>query len=212
MRRAVSDEDKQTRRGDLLAAAKLLFAERGFNATTIADVARKAGVSYGVVYWYFDSKDDLFHALMEAEEEALRARIAGALTPSKVDDLRASLREAVQATFEYFDDDRASARLLFRESFSVSDDYERHLFGIYGRFIVELEEGVRSAQKRSLAREAPPRVVAFSAAALISQMALRRLSTDDGMTAKQAAEFTVDLLIDGLRPRPERRRRAPRKE
>jgi len=201
MRRAVSDEDKEQRRRALLAAAKRCFAERGFNATTIADVARAAGVSYGVVYWYFESKDDLFHALMSDEEAALRQRITGALdNEAAKTDLRVALREAVQATFEYFDEDRASAALLFRDSFTLSDDFERHLFGIYGRFMDEIEGAIRLAQKAGAARDAPAQLVAFSAAALISQMALRRLSTDDGMSAAEAAVFTVDLLIDGIRP------------
>lgn len=209
MRRAVSDADKERRRRELLAAAKSLFAERGFQATTIADVARQAGVSYGVVYWYFDSKDDLFHALMADEEAHLRERIAEALAAAPPDaSLRRALRDAVRATFEYFDEDRSSAALLFRDSLTLSDDFERHLFGIYGRFTDELESGLRTAQDAGGVRPAPSRLVAFSAAAIIGQMALRRLSTDDGLTADEAAAFTVDLLLDGLRPRP--RARAPR--
>ena len=201
MRRAVSDADKEQRRRDLLAAAKRLFAERGFPATTIADIARAAGVSYGVVYWYFESKDDLFHALMAEEEAALRRRITDSVDTSEATDLRAALHDAVQATFEYFEDDRASAALLFRDSLTLSDDFEQHLFGIHGRFTDELEGAFRDAQHAGLARRTPPHLVAFSAAALISQMALRRLTTDDGLTAAEAATFIVDLLVDGLRPR-----------
>jgi hypothetical protein len=115
--------------------------------------------------------------------------------------LRRGLRDAVRVTFEYFDEDRASAELLFRDSLTLSDDFERHLFGIYGRFIDELETGVRSAQDTGGVRAAPSRLVAFSAAAIIGQMALRRLTTDDGLTADEAAAFTVDLLLEGLRPR-----------
>lgn len=40
-------------------------------------------------------------------------------------------------------------------------------------------------------------------AALISQLALRRLSTDDGLSAEVVADFVVTLLLDGLRPRPQ---------
>lgn len=203
MRRAVSDEDKEARRTDLLEAAKKLFAERGFQATTIADVARTAGVSYGVVYWYFDSKEDLFHALMAEEETRLRERISSSVGEQQATEpsLRAGLTDAIRATFEYFEEEPASATLLFRDSISLSDDFQRHLFGIYGRFIDQLEAGFRTAQSSGGVRTGPSRLVAFSAAALIGQMALRRLSTDDGLTAAQAATFVVDLLLDGLRPR-----------
>ena len=63
MRRAVSEEDKSLRRDAILAAAKKVFAKKGFHATTMADIAKAARLSYGSVYWYFDSKDALFHAL-----------------------------------------------------------------------------------------------------------------------------------------------------
>ncbi|MHB8458379.1 MAG: helix-turn-helix domain-containing protein, partial [Acidimicrobiales bacterium] len=67
MRRAVSDEDKASRRQDILASAKQVFAERGYHATTIADIACTAGLSYGSIYWYYDSKETLFLELMSAE-------------------------------------------------------------------------------------------------------------------------------------------------
>ena len=58
-RRAVTDEDKSQRRDEIMAAAKEVFAGKGFHATTIADIAKQAGLAYGLIYWYFDSKDEL---------------------------------------------------------------------------------------------------------------------------------------------------------
>jgi AcrR family transcriptional regulator len=64
LRRAMSDEEKEERRGEILAAAKKVFARKGYHGTTIAEIAKTARLSYGSIYWYFDSKDALFHALM----------------------------------------------------------------------------------------------------------------------------------------------------
>jgi AcrR family transcriptional regulator len=55
---------KDARPGELAAAALDLFVERGFAATRLDDVARRAGVSKGTLYLYFDSKDDLFKAVI----------------------------------------------------------------------------------------------------------------------------------------------------
>jgi AcrR family transcriptional regulator len=54
----------------LLAAAAEVFAERGFKDASADEVAAGAGYSKGAAYWHFESKDDLFFALMDATVEA----------------------------------------------------------------------------------------------------------------------------------------------
>ncbi|MGD8796421.1 MAG: helix-turn-helix domain-containing protein, partial [Thiohalophilus sp.] len=55
---------KAERPGEIVAAALELFVEHGFAATRLEDVARRAGVSKGTVYLYFDSKEALFEAVV----------------------------------------------------------------------------------------------------------------------------------------------------
>lgn len=202
LRRAVSDEDKELRREAILGAAKRVFSEKGYAATTVADVARAAGLSYGTIYWYFDSKEELFDALMDSGEEELRTRILAALKEGGPTDLEGALRTSVQATFEYFEEDREATRLLFRDSYALGGRFERHLLRIYERFVGDLEATIREGQRSGVIRRVEPRMVAFCLAALIGQLAYRRLTTDDGMSAGQLADFVVSLVMDGLRARP----------
>jgi AcrR family transcriptional regulator len=201
-RRAVSDEDKSARRDEIMAAAKEVFARKGFHATTIADIAKQAGLAYGSIYWYFDSKDELFHALMAVEEAALRAHVAASVgAPREGVDGVAPFRTAVQATFEFFEADKATVKLLFRDAYALGDRFEKHLGGIYERFIDDIQTFVVAAQQCGEVVAAPPRMVAYTLAALIGQLAHRRLSTDDGVTAAEVADFVVALVLNGLRPR-----------
>lgn len=200
-RRAVSDEDKSQRRDEIMAAAKKVFARKGYHATTIADIATEAGMAYGSIYWYFDSKDELFHALMAVEEQALRAHVAAALEARSASGTGAPFRTAVQATFEFFEADKATVKLLFRDAYALGDRFEKHLGGIYERFIDDIEKFIVVAQQRDQVVIVPPRMVAYTLAALIGQLAHRRLSTDDGVTAAEVADFVVSLVLDGLRPR-----------
>lgn len=57
---------KDARPGELMSAALAVFAERGFAATRLEEVAQRAGVSKGTVYLYFDSKEALFKAAVES--------------------------------------------------------------------------------------------------------------------------------------------------
>ena len=73
---------REERAGDLLAAATELFLAKGYDKTTMADISAAAGVARGNVYWYFDSKDDIFAAVMDRmlgrEIRTLSAEQAGA--------------------------------------------------------------------------------------------------------------------------------------
>ena len=62
----------------LVAAARELFAQRGFNGTSIEDVLRRAAVSRGALYHHFPSKEALFRAAYEAVERDLTASVVKA--------------------------------------------------------------------------------------------------------------------------------------
>lgn len=102
-RPAVSDDDKLQRRDEIMAAAKKVFARNGFHATTIADVAKEANLPFDAVYQYFDSRDALFHALIAAEEYALRTHVAVALAASgaRFGYAEAPFRATLRAIFEF---------------------------------------------------------------------------------------------------------------
>ena len=72
---------KESRPAELMAAALELFAERGYAATRLDDIASRAGVSKGTLYLYFGNKQELFEALVRENIVALldrfRAEIAG---------------------------------------------------------------------------------------------------------------------------------------
>jgi AcrR family transcriptional regulator len=56
--------DADATRAALLTAARDLFAERGFDQTTVRDIAARAGVNQALLFRYYGSKDGLFHAIM----------------------------------------------------------------------------------------------------------------------------------------------------
>jgi AcrR family transcriptional regulator len=58
-----TERAKAARREDILAAARRVFASRGFRGTTIADIADDAGIALGTIYLYFPSKEGVFAAL-----------------------------------------------------------------------------------------------------------------------------------------------------
>lgn len=73
-------------RARILAAARALFAERGFFACKVADIAHRAGMSPGNVYWHFDSKEAILRAILAdglGAVEAMTAEVAEAYGPAR---------------------------------------------------------------------------------------------------------------------------------
>jgi AcrR family transcriptional regulator len=79
---------KEARPAEILTAALACFAERGFAATRLDEVARQAGVTKGTLYLYFNNKEDLFKAAARQaiipNLERLEAMISAAAAPSSV--------------------------------------------------------------------------------------------------------------------------------
>jgi TetR/AcrR family transcriptional regulator, fatty acid metabolism regulator protein len=68
---AVEDKRRQ-----LLDAAVRVFARKGFHASRVGDIAEEAGVAHGLLYHYFDSKDEVLEAIFRENWSVLVARIA----------------------------------------------------------------------------------------------------------------------------------------
>jgi len=62
-------QSEKDRRGQILRAARSVFIEKGFLAARVEDVARRAGLSKGAVYFYYTSKRELFLSLVREEQE-----------------------------------------------------------------------------------------------------------------------------------------------
>ncbi len=59
-------QDREEKRAELLAEARRLFIEHGYEATSMAALARAAGVAGNTIYWYFTDKDDVLVAVLDA--------------------------------------------------------------------------------------------------------------------------------------------------
>jgi len=107
--RAKRTRDPERKRTRLMAVARTLFAERGFASTTTADIARRAGVSEGIVFHHFGSKAELLVAVAADYGRGLaEAMFAAAPPPGEPPSAEPMLR----AAFDYVREHGALARLL----------------------------------------------------------------------------------------------------
>jgi TetR/AcrR family acrAB operon transcriptional repressor len=68
-------EDAQVTRALILDAAERVFHRRGVSRTTLQEIAQEAGLTRGAIYWHFENKGELFHAMMERVTLPMMARM-----------------------------------------------------------------------------------------------------------------------------------------
>jgi TetR/AcrR family transcriptional regulator, transcriptional repressor of aconitase len=76
----ISEEKRQARRDQILAASWRCFSRRGLHGTSMEDIVREANLSFGAVYLYYESKDELILAACSAAFEGMRALMVPILT------------------------------------------------------------------------------------------------------------------------------------
>ena len=101
----------EERRSQLFDEALSLFAERGYAATTMDDIAEAAGVTKPLVYQHFDSKRALYLELLDVFSHALIDRIAGAVADAEGP--RQQVEMGMAAYFEMMVDNEHAFRLIY---------------------------------------------------------------------------------------------------
>lgn len=183
-----------------LAAAHALFAERGYAAVTMDEIAAAVGVTKPLLYNYFGNKERLYIACMERAGDSLLATIGEAV--GKTENPGDALGIGVRAFFSFLDSDRAAWAVLFDETLPHGGEvFDR--VAAYRAKIAELVSGSLLTQMPMRRREgAKVEVEALSIALLGAAEALARwwLRTE-AISAAEAAELLISTVEPGLRGR-----------
>ena len=201
MPRPKSDIDKR-----ILAAARRRFLAEGVDGASLRAIAKDAGTSIGMVYYYFPTKDELFMAVVEQIYEKLLAGLGEALAkdaPVARRIERLSLRVAAMSKGEL-----ETIRLVVREALSSQRRFEslmaRFRRGHIGQVIDTIADGIHGG---AIDPKLHPLVVAMSTFALaIAPQIMRRVGGSQmpfglAPAAEEPAPALIDILFHGIGPR-----------
>ena len=177
----------------LLDAAAEEFGEHGFHAGSISGITRRAGVALGSFYTYFDSKDEIFRALVKdlsvrVGEEARRARTEdlGAIESEKVS-LEAFLRFAREHKEIY--------RIIDEAEFVDAEVFRTHYETTAERIFRRLEAGMQSGELRGDLEEAH----AWAIMGMNVFLGLRYAVWSGDRTAEEIAGCASSILERGIK-------------
>jgi AcrR family transcriptional regulator len=181
------------RREQLLDIGRRLFAERGFEGTSIEEVAAQAGVSKPVVYEHFGGKEGLYAVVVDREVERLLTMATGLLLGG--DNTREKFEAAAVALFRYIDENADGFRILVRDSNPGSGT------GTYGTLLSDIAGQVEYILADFLdSRGRDPKSAPMYAQMLVGMVAFTGQWWLDARKPKleEVAANMIDLAWNGL--------------
>ncbi|MFE5486214.1 TetR/AcrR family transcriptional regulator [Streptomyces sp. NPDC056527] len=187
------------RREQLLDIGRTLFAEKGFEGTSVEEIAAKAGVSKPVVYEHFGGKEGLYAVVVDREMRQLLDMVTGALTAGHPREL---LEQAAFALLDYIERYTDGFRILVRDSPVAQST------GTFASLISDIATQVEDILGLEFkARGFDPKLAPLYAQALVGSVALTGQWWLDVRKPKKAevAAHLVNLAwhgLDGLEQKP----------
>lgn len=188
----------QFRQSEIITAARKVFAEKGYIAATVDEIAQRASLAKGTIYVYFDSKEQIYNAVMSDDLEALRRlsveKISAAGTVFE------KISAYINTRFEYCEKRRDFFRIMYIEA-SGSPMWSKAKKMEWLREPVRLlTEAIAAAAASGEIRQFPAKTMAWTVADMTTGALQRRLTSTPVTTARQDSDFLIDFVNAALRP------------
>ena len=190
-RAPLSERGRRTR-ARLVAAARSVFEERGFDGTRMGDIAAAAGVSHGTVYTWFPTKEEALHATVDSVTEEMYEVLS---TP----DISDPIERIAVANARYLEVHRQTARLLEVVAQAAVDDasFRAVLTGLRTTHVDRVAKSIRAMQREGVAeRSLDPRISAAALCAMVEGFARHWLDGGDEGTALAPDARAVRTLTE----------------
>jgi AcrR family transcriptional regulator len=214
IRAAKPDAARPDRRQAILLAAEKLFAQHGYHAVTIRQIADEASVPLALVGYYFGPKHELFHAIFEHWSHSIEARLAGLRAVRNDPDDPRTLPRIIEAFVAPVLALRASAEgeyyalLVARELYHATEEADRVLRAFFDPLAMAYIDALQIALPHAT-RGQVAWGYQFALGALthhLSDVRVERLSRNENRRSDPAAApLLVSFIVGGLRaalPRP----------
>jgi len=188
------------RRGEILNAARKVFARKGFAESIVDDIAAEAGIAKGTIYIYFASKKDIYNSLLHQDMEALKCGMLERMDAAPT--LREKIVEFALARLENAETNREIFRIMDTQSAHISitrSQYRDWLQAPVAHLAAAIEEAANTGKVKPVSSEK----IAWAVADLSRGAIVRRLLGSTDATLPQEAAFIADLVWSSLRLEPQ---------
>ncbi|MBR0552682.1 TetR/AcrR family transcriptional regulator [Stakelama marina] len=194
---ASSGKEPRTARGRrtlraILDAAAVEFGEKGFHEGSVSGITRRAGVALGSFYTYFDSKDDVFRALVRDMSGQVRDHVAPGLRSA--DHQIAAERAGLFHFIEFVREHKEIYRIIDEAEFVDPESFRQHYATTADRIRTRLEDAAERGELRGGMSE----VHAWAIMGMNVFLGLRYGVWDEDMAPGDVADTVADMLKRGI--------------
>ena len=183
------------RREQLLAAARVVFAERGYHTASVSDILERADVARGTFYNHFEGKREVFAAVLgQLMMEVLTSVVPIAVNAPISPQVHANLRAITQALAEAGD----AVRILFTDAGSVDREGEEALAAFYKHALERVEVALREGQRLGVVRPGETRQTARCLLGCLREPVMQARLAGEPLDAAALADAIFDLLRAGV--------------
>lgn len=192
----VREKKKQQTRKAIVDAAMQLFADKGFEQTSMDELAKKAGIGKSTIYGYFKAKDEIFLAFCEAELDFAFAALDSKLNEDAplVDQLVAQMMG--QITF--VTKNREFGRIFVREMYFPKENAQLRSRDLDNRYVGKLAVVLERAMKRGELPEKSDILILISHFHALYMLVLSTLYSGAVVTLENAEIFLRVLVLQAL--------------
>ncbi|NOT39582.1 MAG: TetR/AcrR family transcriptional regulator [Alphaproteobacteria bacterium] len=198
--RGKREETKASNRQAIIDAARQVFAELGYGATTVRDIIRATDLASGTFYNYFKSKEEVFQALQD--ETALRVRPRLRAERIRARTFEEFIAGSFRTFFDFVKNDHSTFATMRRnpEMQRVRIDTPEVVAG-FDELRVDLERAIESG----VVPDADPDLLMASIVGVAFEIANHLVARDD-IDVDDAAKFATALFLGGVQALPKRKR------
>ncbi|HYG28686.1 MAG TPA: TetR/AcrR family transcriptional regulator [Allosphingosinicella sp.] len=194
------DKSPRTERGRktlrrLIEAAAQEFGERGFHEAAITGITQRAGVALGTFYTYFESKEEVFRALVRDMSNATRAHVAEAARGAP--DRLTAERRGLAAFIAFVRERPELYRIIEEAQFVAQDEYRKH----YLTFAEGYRRNLAAARSRGEIADGPDELRAWALIGISVFLGMRYGLWERDLEPAEVADLAIDLASEGLRIR-----------
>ena len=189
------------RKDQIMNAAQIVVASKGYDQTRMDDIVEKAQLSKGAIYWYYKSKKDIYLSLIDYWFNEYSAGVLKSLEDKD------SSSEQLKSLFEYFVDqfdqnpDTFKIMVEFWRTSGLDVDFNNKLQEIYSQFLEYIIDIIKNGINGGEFKEVDPRITALSILINIEGIHWFTLFDKSGVEAHEYINTISNFILNGLKKR-----------